>query len=161
MSRRLYDTAYFGFARCVSTVRGSRCRWSRWPERRRCGQVIKYKQVEILRYKKTGSGCARRRTGRGMCRAHWPTRAGTKTSECVAQPHLIQFAAVSRLHPGSWNRCFEVDMRDDVHGASRLVNGDGSAARWRWPCCRDGSRSWRRRFNGALASGEQPKLCTV
>ena len=48
----------------------------------------------------------------GVYRAHWPTRAGTKTSECVAQPHLIQFAAVSRLHPGSWNRCFEVGIME-------------------------------------------------
>ena len=146
----------------MSTVRGSRCQWSRWPERRRCGQYIKkYKHVEMSASRGRVLDDARRRTSRGVCRAHWPTRAGTKTSECVAQPHLIQFAAVSRLHPGSWNWCFEVDMRVDVHGASRLVNGDGSAARWRWRCCRDGSRSWRRRFNGALASGEQPKLCTV
>ena len=122
---------------------------------------IKYKRVEISTSRRQVLDDARRRTGRGMCRAHWPTRAGTKKSECVAQPHLIQFAAVLRLHPGSWNRCFEVDMRVDVHGASRLVNGDGSAARWRWRCCRDGSRSWWRRFNSALASGEQAKLCTV
>ena len=122
---------------------------------------MKYKRVEMSASRRQVLDDAWRRASRGVCRAHWPTRAGTKMSECVAQPHLIQFAAVSRLHPGSWSRCFEVDMRVDVHGASRLVNGDGSAARWRWRCCRHGSRSWRRRFNGALASGEQPKLCTV
>lgn len=37
----------------------------------------------------------------GCSEFHWPTRAGIKLVECVARPHLIQFAAISTLHPVS------------------------------------------------------------